>query len=133
MASDTCPCGTGLAYRACCGRYHRGEIAPTCEALMRSRYSAFARGEVDYLLATSHPDLIEREGGIDVFRRSLREACRTLRYQGLTVREAHEDGDSGQVTFAVRVFRQGRDLSFAERSDFLRDDGRWRYLSGESA
>ena len=100
---------------------------------MRSRYSAFARGEVDYLLATSHPELIEREGGLDVFRRSLREACRTLRYQGLTVSEAHEDGDSGQVTFVVRVFRQGRDMSFAERSTFVRDEGRWRYLSGEAS
>ncbi len=133
MGHDACPCGSGGDYRECCGRFHRGAIAPTCEALMRSRYSAFARGEVDYLLATSHPDLVANEGGLEAFRRSLREACRTLRYQGLTVREAHEDGDTGEVTFAVRVFSKGRDVSFAERSTFLRDDGRWRYLTGEAA
>ena len=129
MGHDACPCGSGGDYRECCGRFHRGAIAPTCEALMRSRYSAFARGEVDYLLATSHPDLVANEGGLEAFRRSLREACRTLRYQGLTVREAHEDGDTGEV----RVFSKGRDVSFAERSTFLRDDGRWRYLTGEAA
>ena len=52
---DPCPCGGGL-YGRCCGPLHRGEQrALTAEQLMRSRYSAFARGEVDYLIAT-HPE-----------------------------------------------------------------------------
>jgi SEC-C motif-containing protein len=45
-----CPCGTGETYGACCGRFHGGRPAPTAELLMRSRFSAFAAGDEDYLL-----------------------------------------------------------------------------------
>ena len=56
-AALPCPCGHPAAYAACCGRYHAGALhlsAPTAEALMRSRYSAFVLGLNDYLLATWH-------------------------------------------------------------------------------
>ena len=54
-----CPCHTDLPYADCCGPWHKGEdqgsFAPTPEALMRSRYSAYVLGLIDYLLATWHP------------------------------------------------------------------------------
>jgi SEC-C motif-containing protein len=50
-----CPCGTGRAYRACCEPFHDGAPAPTAEALMRSRYSAYVRGLDDYVFRTWHP------------------------------------------------------------------------------
>ena len=54
-----CPCDSGQTYVQCCGPWHQGlglgVFAPTPEALMRSRYSAFALGLVDYLTATWHP------------------------------------------------------------------------------
>jgi uncharacterized protein YchJ len=37
-----------------------------------------------------------------------------------------------RVTFAARVFRKGRDLSFVERSEFLRDGDGWRYVRGDA-
>ena len=52
--STPCPCGSGASLVACCGRWHAGEAAPTAEALMRSRYSAYVLGLEDYLLATWH-------------------------------------------------------------------------------
>ena len=56
MLREDCPCGSGEAYDACCGRFHRGAAeATTAEALMRSRYAAFARGEAGYLVRTWHP------------------------------------------------------------------------------
>jgi SEC-C motif domain protein len=132
MALDLCPCSSGGAYRDCCGPYHRGErLAPTCEALMRSRYAAFARKQLDYLVATSHPDLIAEHEGEAAMRRGLRESCEAHSYPGLTVHEHHEDGDHGQVLFTARIFRKGQDVSFSERSDFVREQGRWLYLSGE--
>ena len=62
-----CPCGSGAAYQACCGRYHSAAAAaggaaellllpPTAEALMRSRFSAYAKGHVAYICETTHPD-----------------------------------------------------------------------------
>ena len=61
-----CPCGRPLSarngavrrYGDCCGRWHAGPdhlLAPDAEALMRSRYSAYGLGLIDYLLATWHP------------------------------------------------------------------------------
>lgn len=51
-----CPCGSGEAFAACCGPLHTGTAkAATAEALMRSRYSAFALGDASYLLRTWHP------------------------------------------------------------------------------
>ena len=60
-----CPCGTGRAPAACCGRYHAGEPAPDAEALMRSRYSAYVLGDSGYLRATWHPDTCPDELGLD--------------------------------------------------------------------
>lgn len=55
-ADDPCPCGWGRAYGECCGPIHEGRAAaPTAEALMRSRYSAFAVGDEPYLLRSWHP------------------------------------------------------------------------------
>ena len=61
MDDGACPCGLGDDYAACCGRLHGGAPAATAEALMRSRYSAFAVGDADYLLRTWHPSSRPRE------------------------------------------------------------------------
>ena len=47
-----CPCGSQATYKECCGQYHSGAPAPTPEALMRSRFSAFVQNKTDYLMAT---------------------------------------------------------------------------------
>jgi SEC-C motif-containing protein len=96
---------------------------------MRSRYAAFARKQVDYLLATSHPELIAAHGGLDALRRDLLRSCQDHRYPGLRVVEHREDSDQGEVLFEARVFHKGTDLSFAERSLFFREGGRWLYHS----
>ena len=53
---DACPCGSPTLYAACCGPLHRGaRLAETAEQLMRSRYSAYALGELGYVFRTWHP------------------------------------------------------------------------------
>ena len=54
-ASDECPCGSGSPYRSCCEPFLDGAPAPTAEQLMRSRYTAFVRGNEDHLFRTWHP------------------------------------------------------------------------------
>jgi len=92
---------------------------------MRSRYAAFARGEVDYLLATSHPAL----HGPDE-RAVLTEACRTTRWLALRILDAPEpDGDRGVVEFAA--WYDGKPPGqLRERSEFVREGGRWLYRAG---
>src|ERR1051326_4302869 len=59
----TCPCGLGESLETCCGPYlaHTAK-PPTAEALMRSRYTAYATGNVDYIVETHDPD---RRGEVD--------------------------------------------------------------------
>lgn len=92
---------------------------------MRSRYVAFVRGEVEYLLATSHPAL----HGPDE-RRTLERAVSDTRWLALRVVEAPEpSGDAGEVEFAA-WFEGDPVGQLHERSRFVRQDGRWLYRSG---
>jgi len=77
---ELCPCGSNKTYPNCCGRYVDGnEPAPTAEALMRSRYTAYTLLREEYLRATWHhstrPDSLELATepsskwlGLEVFR-----------------------------------------------------------------
>ena len=56
MVMEICPCGSGKDYVQCCSPYIQGtQVAPTAEALMRSRYSAYATSEIDYIYKPTHP------------------------------------------------------------------------------
>jgi SEC-C motif domain protein len=134
MATNLCPCSSGLRYAACCAPFHKGaQEAPTPTALMRSRYSAFALKQVDSLWRTLHPEHPDRQRPEEEVKRELRQVVNAQRYPGLTVLDAAGPGEEGlaQVLFLARVFEKGRDLSFVERSDFRHDGTGWRYLSGE--
>lgn len=125
MASQPCPCGSGLSLERCCGPRHRGAApADSAEALMRSRYSAYALGLADYLLATWHPST--RPARLD-----LAEAP-VPRWIGLTVRRHQSTGpDSAEVEFVARYRIQGRAQRLHETSRFLREAGRWWYVDGD--
>ena len=43
-----------------------------------------------------------------------------------------EEGERGQVLFFARLFERGIDRSFVELSEFRKEDGAWRYLSGQT-
>ena len=52
----TCPCGKGESLETCCGPLISGKALPeTAEDLMRSRYAAYATGNVDYILSSHDP------------------------------------------------------------------------------
>ncbi len=116
-----CPCGLGDDYDACCGRYHAGAPAPTAEALMRSRYSAFAVGDAGYLLRTWHPSARPQRLTLDP----------ALRWTRLAVIEASGGGlfdAAGTVRFRAVYTREGQRGVLDETSRFVRHDGRWSYL-----
>ncbi|MGE8546895.1 YchJ family protein [Alcaligenes sp. Marseille-Q7550] len=122
----SCPCGSGAAYESCCGRWHAGErrlLAPDAAALMRSRYSAFVRDELDYLLATWHSSTRPA---------ALEPNPPGLQWLGLQVRR-HEriDADHAIVEFVARSRLNGRASRLHETSRFVREDGRWFYVEGD--
>lgn len=125
----TCPCGSGDPLPACCGRFHSGSAeAPTAVALMRSRYSAFALGEADYLLRTWHPSTRPARLDLDP----------EMRWTGLVIVATEAGGlfdRTGTVEFCAQYRVDGggaerRTGELAERSRFVREGGRWLYLDG---
>ena len=127
--TPNCPCRTAadaLPYAACCARYHTGPLhlqAPTAEALMRSRYSAFVLDLTDYLLATWHPST--RPARIEPNPTGLKWLGLELR------RHALRDADHATVEFVARSKLAGRAQRLHETSRFEREGGRWFYLDGD--
>ena len=125
-STDWCPCESGLAYTACCGRYHEGPQAlqaPTPEALMRSRYSALVRDLRPYLLATWHPDTRPAE---------IEPPEAGLKWLGLSVKRAEMTAaDAGVVEFVARSKLGGRAWRLHEVSLFVREDGHWYYVRAQ--
>lgn len=130
-----CPCLSGETYGACCGRYHRGlaeggadaVTAPTAEALMRSRYAAFAVGDADYLLATWHPST--RPTDLDL------DDDVTWRRLDVVATSAGGPLDRTGVVEFVAHYRSAETRergSLHEVSSFVREGGRWYYVDGDA-
>ncbi len=126
-----CPCHSGLRYSACCAPLHREErAAETPEALMRSRYAAFALGDGAYLVRTLSETHLDRALPEAELARELARAKDGQRYLGLSILHASRDGERGEVLFYARIFASGKDRSFVELSTFVREGGAWRYREG---
>lgn len=119
-----CPCGSRRAYAECCGPLHAGTPAPDAQALMRSRYSAYVKGDLEYLRTSWHPST--RPGELDL------GDTRATRWLGLEVRRhVQVDTDHATVEFVAR-YRIGGEpaVRLHEISRFVREDGRWYYVDG---
>ncbi|WP_370155371.1 YchJ family protein [Ferrovibrio sp.] len=130
MAS--CPCQSGQSFAACCGPILVGAPAPTALALMRSRYTAYARGDVAHLARTLAP---EHRAGFDAA--DILAGMRTTRWLGLEILDTVDGGaddSTGIVEFVARFQVQGQMRALRERSRFRRDaaDGGWVYVDGET-
>jgi SEC-C motif domain protein len=121
---DRCPCLSGSVFGECCGPLIAGaRDAPTAAQLMRSRFTAFAVGAREYLLATWHPST----------RPSSLELDPSMRWYRLDVIRTERGGPldrTGSVEFRA-YYRAGAlrgDLH--ETSRFVREDDGWRYVDG---
>jgi SEC-C motif-containing protein len=118
---EACPCG-GKQYASCCGRFlEGGAAAGTAEQLMRSRYTAFVRGDEAYLRASWHPSTCPSEAIVQD------DAAKWL---GLEVRRHQAQGDAATVEFVARYKIGGRAQRLHEISRFVREGGKWFYVDG---
>jgi SEC-C motif-containing protein len=123
--SKLCPCGSSKNIADCCLRFiDNVETAPTAEALMRSRYTAFTLHREDYLLATWHKSTRPQALGLaeDVH----------IKWIGLVVkRYEQQDADHAIVEFIASYKVNGRAHKLHEVSRFEREEERWFYVDGE--
>jgi SEC-C motif-containing protein len=118
-----CPCGSGSPYAACCGPLLDGQAAETAEALMRSRYTAYAVGDLDHLFRTWHPRTRPEE------LRSSPEVV-WVGLEVLATRGGGRDHDAGTVEFRATFGIGHGEQLLHETSYFERRGGRWVYVDG---
>ncbi len=124
-----CPCGSGQDLDECCGAMIAGAPAPTAEALMRSRYTAFALGQIDYLTDTLAP---EARADFDPIEAG--STARDAVWQGLEVRaitDGGRDDETGLVEFVARFRLRGDQRVHHELARFRREQGRWVCAGGD--
>lgn len=124
MSKHLCPCQYGEPYGVCCQPYHLGEVAGSPEALMRSRYSAFAMGLAEYIHESWHPSTRPA-------RRSTERGEASEQWARLQVLSSDVDSQYGYVHFCATCCDQGRWYVLEEHSRFVCENGRWYYLDGK--
>ncbi|MCP9268740.1 YchJ family protein [Xenorhabdus sp. XENO-1] len=125
-----CPCGSDSLFVHCCGPYlENHHSAPDAESLMRSRYSAYATKNADYLIATWHPDC-----QAESWRSEIEQSFTGVQWLGLNVIGTVEGQHNNEsyVEFSACFIEQGKQdrQLIHERSRFLRIDQHWFYLDG---
>lgn len=128
--SDVCPCDSGNDFNKCCGPFlAREKLPPTAAELMRSRYSAFAKGDIEYLVETHDPAMSQ-----EVDREGLETWSKNATWRGLKIlatdRGTPADTE-GKVEFVARYVLGNEEQNHHEISDFVRKDGRWYFHDGK--
>ncbi len=129
MSDLPCFCGSKKLFSNCCQPFLEGRCnASTPELLMRSRYSAFCKKNIEYLIATSHPSRRKLDD-----RQQLERTCETTQWLALKMIAASIDKthpDTGVVEFVA--FYQAQVIGqLHEKSTFVREKGQWYYLKGD--
>jgi SEC-C motif-containing protein len=126
---NNCPCGSGRDYAACCQPIITGKApAATAEQLMRARYCAHVKVEVDFLYASTHPD--HRQGYDHKSTRSWAEQSQWLGLEIVDTAQGGPEDEQGEVEFIARFRDKDGIHSHHERGQFVRHNGQWLFTDG---
>lgn len=127
---EQCPCGSGKAYTDCCEILIKGESrAETAEQLMRSRFTAYVKKEIKYIMETVLPKQRDKmdERGI----RSWAEKTEWTKLEILNCTKGSRSDDSGSVEFVAHFNERGIDRTHHEIGKFKKQMNRWYYDDSE--
>lgn len=124
MNVQNCHCGSGIPFEDCCGPYLSGKRnALTAEALMRSRYSAYAMHNADYLWETTAPKM-----------RKYHSKDAILQWATANHWVKLEILKSTEATVEFKAYYLDHRLQAQihhEKSTFINEGGKWYYLEGD--
>jgi SEC-C motif-containing protein len=127
---DKCPCGSGLPYSECCEPLIKGSrAAATAEELMRSRYSAYAKAEIEYLRESLLPD--QRSDFDPGSTRQWAEAAKWQEFEILKTEGGGAEDEEGRIEFTATFLQDGAQRVHHELSTFKKVEGRWYLENGE--
>ncbi|MCW8831618.1 MAG: YchJ family metal-binding protein [Gammaproteobacteria bacterium] len=126
MNEKQCPCGSGESFAHCCEKLLNGSAtAETAEQLMRSRYSAYAEENENYLKNTWHAET----------RPETIEFVPTIKWTRLRIKNTDKGGvndEQGTIEFIATYKTNGRAFQLHEVSRFVRINGCWVYFNGKT-
>lgn len=121
-----CPCGSSKRYLECCGAYLlKKSIPDTPEALMRSRYTAYVEGNIDYIRRTMR--------GTALLNFNKHKAKEKVNWRGLEIMNTSLEPENpaiGYVEFKAKYAKDQQELCLHEKSEFHLIEGRWYYVDG---
>ncbi|WP_246474703.1 YchJ family protein [Pedobacter roseus] len=118
-----CPCGSGITYQHCCQPYHLSlKNAPTAEALMRSRYSAFVTANAGYLYETTHNSKRKNHS-----KSAYLNSAKNTKWLKLEIIFSAFDVVEFKAYYLNKKFQTE---VLHEKSNFRLEDGRWYYVDG---
>uniref|UniRef100_A0A7S0RI70 YchJ-like middle NTF2-like domain-containing protein n=1 Tax=Chlamydomonas leiostraca TaxID=1034604 RepID=A0A7S0RI70_9CHLO len=135
-----CPCGTGNNYGACCAPYHAGQkAAMTPESLLRSRYTAYALKNAEYIADTTHQDSPEYQGSRPVYLQAVRATQRRAQFKSLTIEKTVPGASADEVVISFRAAWADKErpaiglIDRVETSTFVREPktGVWSYMKSD--
>lgn len=118
-----------MEYDACCGPLNAGEPARTALALMRSRFTAYAKGNIGYLTETLAPEVRPDFDPVEAMG-----VATDAEWQSLEIRHVSAGGeadDRGEVEYLAKFRLRGQQRVHHERAKFRRENGRWVVCGGE--
>jgi SEC-C motif-containing protein len=127
---DICPCGSELAYAECCEPVIKGEkAAKTAEQLMRSRYTAYVKTEIDYLLTSLYPD--QRKDFDPKSTRTWAEGAEWHKLEIIETKNGGPEDAEGEVEFIATFTQNGNLMKHHELASFRKEEGKWFFVDGK--
>ena len=128
---EMCPCGSGNEYMHCCRPYIQGaKNAPTAEALMRSRYSAYVTSEIDYVYQTTHPSQRSKFNHKESLEWSRKAEWKSLEI--VRTESGSSEDNTGTVEFVAHYYEKGKPVRHHEIAEFINEDGHWYFMDGHA-
>ena len=130
--NSICPCGSLKKYKKCCKIFNYDIKNPSnALELMKSRFSAFAFCKSDYIIKTTHKNNSDFSTNISSWKADIELFSKNTIFEKLDILDFTDNEFESFVTFKASLFQNEEDVSFIEKSRFLKNNNIWLYVDGE--
>ena len=131
-ANDNCPCGSLIKYKKCCKPFHENIKTPiNALELMKSRYCAYAIEKSEYIILTTHQNNRDFNTDTKVWNNDILDFSRNTKFEKLENLEFIDRQNENFVTIKSNITQNKQDVSFINKSRFIKENGKWQYIDGE--
>ncbi len=124
--NSKCPCGSGRKYKECCFKYHKGSNPKNALELMKSRFSAYAAGEANYIIKTTHKNSPHYEQNRIEWVKGIKDFSKS-EFKKLEIINFIDGEKEAFVKFRAYI----DDYVMEEKSRFIKKD-KWYYVEAEN-